>query len=182
MKRILITGMNCYIGNSFESYLKKWPEAFRIDKITLRNDSWKKRNFSDYDVVFHVAGIAHSDSGEISPEKAKLYYKVNTDLTIEIAKKAKSEGVKQFVFMSSAIVYGDSSPVGRSKIITRETPVSPSNSYGDSKVQAEKGILQLENENFKVVIIRSPMIYGRGVRAIFRFFPRWPENCHFFRL
>lgn len=160
MKKILITGANSYIGMSFEKYLTQWPEQYQVDTVDMVDGSWREKSFSGYECVYHVAGIAHSDSGKISPEKAKLYYAVNTDLTIETAKKAKADGVKQFVFMSSAIVYGESAPIGKSKVITRDTPVSPANSYGDSKVQAEKGILPLQDDSFKVVILRPPMIYG----------------------
>jgi UDP-glucose 4-epimerase len=114
-----------------------------------------------------VAGIAHSDSGKITEEKKALYYKINTDLTVETAQKAKADGVRQFIFMSSAIVYGDSAPVGQSKMITKDTPVSPANCYGDSKVQAENGIRPLADDGFKVVILRPPMIYGKGSKGNF---------------
>lgn len=162
MKKILITGANSYIGTSFESYMKHFSDDYLIDTVDMIGDKWIAKSFSDYDVVFHVAGIAHSDSGKISAEKEKLYYSVNTDLTIKTAEKAKNEGVKQFVFMSSAIVYGDSAPIGKQKVITKDTPVAPANCYGDSKVQAEKGLKQLECDTFKVVILRPPMIYGKG--------------------
>ncbi len=165
MKKILITGANSYIGTSFENYLKQWPCDYTVDTVDMLAGSWREKSFSGYDAVFHVAGIAHSDNGKISPERAKLYYAVNTDLTVETAKKAKADGVGQFVFMSSAIVYGDSAPIGQSKVITRDTPVSPKNSYGDSKLQAENGILELCDDGFKVVIIRAPMIYGRGSKG-----------------
>lgn len=166
MKRILITGANSYIGTSFEKYIKdNYNEDFHIDTIDMIDSTWKDYDFSKYDTVFHVAGIAHSDNGRISEEKSKLYYKVNTDLTIETAQKAKNDGVKQFIFMSSAIVYGESAPIGRKKIITRDTPVSPANSYGDSKVKAEIGLQNLEDDNFKVVILRPPMIYGKGSKG-----------------
>ena len=165
MKKILITGANSYIGMSFEKYMAQWPEAYRVDTVDMIDGTWREKDFSGYDCVYHVGGIAHSDNGKISPEKAKLYYAVNTDLAIETAKKAKAEGVKQFIFMSSAIVYGESAPIGKSKVITRDTPVSPANSYGDSKVQAEKGILPLNDDGFKVVILRPPMIYGPGSKG-----------------
>lgn len=165
MKKILITGANSYIGMSFEKYMSQWPDRYQVDTIDMVDGTWREKSFSDYDCVYHVAGIAHSDSGKISEEKAKLYYAVNTDLTIETAKKAKADGVKQFIFMSSAIVYGESAPIGKRKVITRDTPVSPANSYGDSKVQAENGILPLNDEGFKVVILRPPMIYGRGSKG-----------------
>ncbi len=163
MKKILITGANSYIGTSFEKYVnKKFPERYTVDML---DGSWRKKDFSEYDTVFHVAGIAHSDRGKISPEKEKLYFTVNTELTIETAKKAKSEGVKQFIFMSSAIVYGESAPIGKNKIITQDTPTSPANCYGESKIKAENGIRLLDEDIFKVVILRPPMIYGRDSKG-----------------
>lgn len=168
MKKILITGANSYIGMSFEKYIKEhFADQYKVDTVDMIDGSWREKDFSGYDAVYHVAGIAHSDSGKISDEKEKLYRSVNTDLTIETAKKAKEDGVKQFIFMSSAIVYGDSAPIGKDKIITRDTPVSPANCYGDSKAQAENGIRSLEDENFKLVILRPPMIYGKGSKGSF---------------
>lgn len=166
MKRILITGANSYIGTSFEKYINEnYPGQYEIDTVDMIDGSWREKSFEGYDSVFHVAGIAHSDSGKISAEKEKLYYSVNTDLTIETAKKAKADGAKQFIFMSSAIVYGDSAPIGKDKLITKDTPVSPANCYGDSKVQAENGIRPLNDDNFKVAILRPPMIYGKGSKG-----------------
>lgn len=165
MKKILITGAGSYIGTSFANYIQQnFPEDYIVDTVDMLGP-WQETDFSGYDSVFHVAGIAHSDSGKISPEKEKLYYAVNTDLTVQTAQKAKDEDVKQFVFMSSAIVYGDSAPIGKKKHITRITPVAPTNCYGDSKVQAEKGILPLSDDDFRVVILRPPMIYGKGSKG-----------------
>ena len=166
MKKILITGANSYIGTSFEKYIKEnYSDEYIVDTVDMIDGTWREKDFSGYDSVFHVAGIAHSDNGKISEEKAKLYYSVNTDLTVETAKKAKSDGIKQFIFMSSAIVYGDSAPIGKNKIITKDTPVSPANCYGDSKVQAENGIQSLNDNDFKIVILRPPMIYGKGSKG-----------------
>lgn len=166
MKKILITGANSFIGISFENYLREnFSEEYTVDTVDMIDSSWREKDFSGYDSVFHVAGIAHSDSGKISEEKAKLYYAVNTDLTVETAKKAKADGVKQFVFMSSAIVYGESAPIGKNRVITKDTPTSPENCYGDSKVQAENGIRPLNDDSFKVVILRPPMIYGKGSKG-----------------
>lgn len=165
MKKILITGAGSYIGTSFEKYMKQWPDKYQVDTVDMIGDGWMKYDFSGYDTVYHVAGIAHSDNGKISKEKAKLYYEVNTKLTLRTATKAKKSGVKQFIFMSSAIVYGDSAPIGKKRIITKDTPVSPANCYGDSKVRAERGLKKLEDENFKVVILRPPMIYGKGSKG-----------------
>lgn len=166
MKKILITGANSYIGMSFEKYIKNhYPNDYVVDTVDMIDGAWREKDFSEYDSIFHVAGIAHSDNGKISEEKAKLYYAVNTDLTVETANKAKADGVKQFIFMSSAIVYGDSAPIGKTKVITRDTPVNPANCYGDSKVQAENGIKPLNDKDFKVVILRPPMIYGKGSKG-----------------
>lgn len=167
MIRILITGANSYIGTSFANYLAQ-PEfagKYQVATLDMIGDAWRSHDFSQYDTVYHVAGIAHSDNGKISDERAKLYYAVNTDLTVECAKKAKDAGVKQFIFMSSAIVYGDSAPIGKEKLITRDTPVNPANCYGDSKVQAENGIRPLGCDTFKVVILRPPMIFGKNSKG-----------------
>lgn len=137
MKKILITGSNSYIGMSFESYMTQF-DGYEIDTIDMIDGAWKNQDFSKYDTVFHVAGIAHSDSGKISEERAKLYYSVNCDLAEETAIKAKVDGVKQFIYMSSIIIFGSSAPMGKSKIIDRNTIPAPENAYGDSKLQAEK--------------------------------------------
>ena len=142
--------------------------------------SWRKKSFKGNDVVYHVAGIAHSDSGKISKEKEKLYRSVNTDLTIETAKKAKADGVKQFIFMSSAIVYGESAPIGKKKIITKDTEPKPANCYGDSKLQAELGIQPLQDEMFKVAIVRPPMIYGKNSKGNFPQLERYANKMRIF--
>lgn len=164
MKRILITGINSYLGGRFRQYMEQFPDYATVS-ISMRNGSWRGEDFTGFDVVYHVAGLAHSDNGRISPEKAQKYYEINTELTKELAKKAKREGVKQFIFMSSAIVYGDSAPIGRRRRIDRSTVCTPANCYGDSKLQAELGLRRLEDKNFRVVILRPPMIYGPGCKG-----------------
>lgn len=166
MKHILITGANSYVGTSFEKYINaNFPDAYKIETLDMLDEHWQKKDFSKYDTVFHVAGIAHADVGNVSENEKALYYKVNTELTIETAKKAKRDGAKQFIFMSSSIVYGDSAPIGKTKTITRDTPTAPSNFYGDSKLRAENGILPLQSDNFNVVVLRAPMIYGKGSKG-----------------
>lgn len=181
MKKILITGANSYIGTSFEKYIgMNYPQGYLVDTVDMIGDGWKQKDFGEYDCIFHVAGIAHSDSGKISQEKERLYYAVNTDLTVETAKKAKADGAKQFIFMSSAIVYGNSAPIGKKKIITRDTPVSPANCYGDSKVQAENGLRQLNDETFRIVILRPPMIYGKGSKGNYPTLSKYAQKLPFF--
>lgn len=162
MKRILITGKNSYIGTSFEKWLAQYPDDYSVNTIDMKDEHWRDHDFSVYDVVFHVAGIAHVSRIK---KLQDLYYKVNRDLTIDTAKKAKAEGVKQFIFMSSIIVYGNG--VDKSGIITKDTIPQPKDFYGDSKLQAENGILPLNDEKFKVIILRPPMIFGAGSKGNF---------------
>lgn len=166
MKSVLITGANSYIGISFERYISdNCPDELSVDTVDMMNASWRNKDFSEYDICFHVAGIAHADVGNVSEEIKAKYYSVNTDLAIEVAKKCKNEGVGQFVFMSSAIIYGDSAPCGKTKKITKETAPSPSNFYGDSKWQADVGVRELCDESFIVTVLRPPMIYGKGSKG-----------------
>lgn len=162
MKRILITGANSYIGTSFEKWVANWPNDYSVDTVDMIDGLWKEKDFSLYDVIFHVAGIAHVSTDS---KMEDLYYKVNRDLTIETAIKAKKEGVKQFIFMSSIIVYGDSSSINKKRVITINTKPQPANFYGKSKLQAEEGIKPLESANFNIVILRPPMIYGKGSKG-----------------
>ncbi len=135
-----------------------------VHTVDTMNDAWKQADFSNYDVVFHVAGIAHVDP---KPEMAPLYYKVNRDLTIEIAKYAKEHGVKQFIFMSSMIVYHASKSL-KGNVIDRNTVPEPNDFYGDSKLQAENGLKELESEDFHVAILRPCMIYGTNGKGNFQ--------------
>lgn len=157
MKRILITGANSYIGTSFEKWVTQWPEEYKVDTVGTRNDEWEKIDFSPYDAVFHVAGIAHIKE---SSNNRSLYYKVNRDLTYEIAKKAKKYGVLQFVFLSSMSVYGIENGV-----IDKSTPLKPNSAYGESKIEAEQLINKLKGDSFTVATIRPPMVYGNGCRG-----------------
>ncbi len=163
MKRVLITGANSYIGISVSNWLAKYPDQYQIDIVDTFNDAWKQADFTKYDVVYHVAGIAHVDAKK---KMESLYYKVNRDLAIEVATYAKEHGVKQFIFMSSIIVYGESKSL-KPVIITKDTVPKPSGFYGDSKLQAEQGIKKLEDNQFKVMILRPPMIYGPGSKGNF---------------
>lgn len=165
-KKVLITGAGSYIGQSFIDYTKKYyPENFEIDELDMVGDSWRECDFSNYDIVYHVAGIAHADVGNVSEETKEKYYAVNTDLAVEVAQKAKTEKVKEFIFMSSMIVYGESAPYGKKKVIDEHTVPAPANFYGDSKLQADVAVRELADDSFKVIVLRPPMIYGRGSKG-----------------
>lgn len=163
MKRILITGANSYIGTSFEKWMQQFGDNYQIDTVDMHGEQWKEKDFSQYDSVFHVAGIAHADVSKVSEETKQLYYKVNCDLAVETAEKYKNDlnGKNgQFIYMSSIIIYGEETNINRKRIITIDTEPNPSNFYGDSKWQAEKKLKMLKDESLKIVFVRPPMIYG----------------------
>ena len=162
MKKILITGAGSYVGTSVEKWITG-KSKHQVDTIDMVGDGWRNVNFSAYDVVYHVAGIAHVNA---DPKMEPLYYKVNRDLTIEVARKAKEAGVKQFIFMSSMIVFHESQSL-KPEVLTAETQPNPNGFYGDSKLQAEKGLHELECDTFKVCILRPPMIYGPNSKGNF---------------
>lgn len=152
MKKILITGKNSYVGTKFMEWVSQWPDEYQVDAISVRGDEWKQHDFSEYDSVLHVAGIAHIKE---TKENRELYYKVNRDLAFEVAGKSKNAGIPHFIFLSSMSIYGLETGV-----IDKETVPIPKNAYGKSKYEAEKLIKELEDEHFKVAIVRPPMIYG----------------------
>ena len=163
MKRILITGAGSYVGVNVENWLKKTPELFQVESVDTFGDNWKTADYTKYDVVYHVAGIAHVNA---DPKMEPLYYKVNRDLTIEIARQAKAAGVKQFIFMCSMIVFHESQKLGE-EMLTLDTMPQPNGFYGDSKLQAEMGLKELDCDAFKVCILRPPMIYGPNSKGNF---------------
>ncbi|EGP4720264.1 NAD-dependent epimerase/dehydratase family protein [Enterococcus faecium] len=168
MKKILITGANSYIGTSFKKWMTPFQDEYQIDTLSVRGDAWREHDFSGYDTVFHVAGIAHADVSKVSEETKQLYYAVNRDLAIETAKKYKQDlsGKKgQFIYMSSIIIYGEETNINKKRIITPDTKPNPSNFYGDSKLQAEIGLQPLDDITFHVAILRPPMIYGPGSKG-----------------
>lgn len=164
-KKVLITGADSYIGDSFASYVAKTYPSISISIIDMLDGTWREKDFSIYDIVYHVAGVAHADVGSVDEFTKEKYYKVNTDLAVEVCNKAKTEGVKEFIFMSSMIVYGDSAPYGKKKVVDGHTIPLPSNFYGDSKLQADVAVRDLADDKFKVVVLRPPMIYGKGSKG-----------------
>ncbi len=157
MKRVLMTGKNSYIGTSLENWLMREPDKYKVDTVDMKDGSWKEKDFSQYDVVFHVAGIAHIKE---TSDNQDLYYKVNRDLAYETAQKAKQDGVEQFIFLSSMSVYGIENGV-----IDKNTPLKPNSAYGRSKIEAEELINKLEDNSFIVATLRPPMVYGKGCRG-----------------
>ena len=158
MKKVLITGIHSYVGCNLKEYLNKnFVGEYDVHCITMRNDDWKQLSFSSFDVIVHVAGLAHVDVASVDEKTKQDYYKVNAEMTEEIAMKAISDGVRQFIYMSSIIVYS----AYKGGCIDKNTPVVAENFYGDSKIKAEEKLSKLEKKNMKIAVLRPPMIYGK---------------------
>lgn len=165
-RNVLIVGVGSYVGESFKDYASQhYGESFSIDAVDTLDGSWGEADFSAYDIVYHVAGIAHADVGSVDDATKEKYYVVNTDLAVKVCQKAKEAGVGEFIFMSSMIVYGESAGYGEQKIVDKTTVPCPANFYGDSKLQADVAVRDLAGDGFKVVVLRPPMIYGKGSKG-----------------
>lgn len=163
MKKILLIGVGGYIGGRFKEYMKRYSD-YEISEVSSMNREWDKISFKGFDAVYNVSGLAHANARQSTEEQ---YYAVNGQLPIDVATKAKKEGVPIFIQMSSMIVYGNMSPLGQKKTITKETiPTSPT-IYGKSKMIAENGLHNLEDIKFQVAIIRPPLIYSENARDNF---------------
>ena len=157
MKNVLIFGEGSYIGEAVKKWLMKTAEGYAVSTMSSRNVSVANTDFSPYQVVYYVAGVAHQKE---TKENEHLYYEVNRNLACAVAKKAKQDGVKQFVLMSTLSVYGMNEGV-----IRKDTEEHPTTHYGKSKLQADRHIQKLADEQFHVAIIRPPMVYGAGCKG-----------------
>nr|WP_320039519.1 NAD-dependent epimerase/dehydratase family protein [uncultured Bacteroides sp.] len=170
-KKVMLVGVGGYIGGKFTEYIKKNYPNWQIDAVDSMNRKWAEADFTGYDAVYNVSGLAHANARQGSEE---LYYQVNGQLPIDVATKAKAEGVPLFVQMSSQIVYGDMSGLGEEKMITAETVPSEPTVYGKSKMMAERGLLKLVDTStgsgqagFQMAIMRPPLIYSEYARDNF---------------
>ncbi|MGA1941024.1 NAD-dependent epimerase/dehydratase family protein [Arcobacter sp. YIC-310] len=154
MKKLLITGSSGFVGNYF---INKYKDKYKIKIFSFLKDDINNLDCSDINIVFHLSALVHQMGGASKEE----YEKVNVSQTLEMAKKAKKSGVKYFVFMSTVKVYGEETD----GVYTEEREYIPEDEYGKSKLKAEIELQKLEDENFKVSIIRTPIVYGYGVKA-----------------
>ncbi|MCI3922705.1 NAD-dependent epimerase/dehydratase family protein [Paenibacillus sp. TRM 82003] len=155
MKRVLITGEGSYIGTSFKNWVAQHPDKYSVDSISLRDGKWMDTSFESYDVILHTAAIVHDRHRD-----KESYNAVNRDLTVNIAMKARNEGVKHFIFLSTMGVYG--TEIG---YITENTPPAPKTLYARSKFEAEQLLSRLGSDNFQIAILRPPLVYGKGCRG-----------------
>ena len=156
MTRVLICGAGSYIGTHIAAHLARFPQRYQVAELNVQNP-FDAGDFAGWDVVVHVAGIAHQKE---TPENAPLYTRVNRDLALKAARLAKQQGVRQFLFFSSMSVYGLTH--GH---ITAQTQPAPVTHYGQSKWQAEQALCALQSDAFQVAVLRPPMVYGRGCRG-----------------
>lgn len=156
MIRVCITGAGSYIGTRIGLHLMQNQGQYEVTEVDVSRP-WQAEWLNGFDAVIHVAGIAHQKETD---ENRALYTTVNRDLALEVAKAAKDGGVKQFIFFSSMSVYGINT--GH---IDADTAPAPNTAYGISKWEAEQGLEQLEDESFRVAVIRPPMIYGKGCKG-----------------
>lgn len=162
--KILIAGSASYIGSSFNEWLKVIGYNCSVDSIDLRDPEWPKFSFWGYSAILHVAAIVHKKK----KVDQSLYYLVNRDLPFHVAKKARSEGVSQFIFLSTMGVYSQSE-----NEICLDTIPEPSNPYSISKFEAEKLIIGLNSSQFSVSIVRPPLVYGKGCLGNYRLLSRF---------
>lgn len=154
MKKILIIGKNSFIGKKFIELFVAHDKNYEIEAISIRDESWKSVSFKGFNAVIHLAAIVHQSEKETSYD---FYDKVNHLLAVEIAKKAKEDGVNQFIFLSTMSVYGLNT--GH---VTENTPINPRSFYARSKASAEQSLQNLDAPDYHVAIIRPPMVYGGG--------------------
>ncbi|MDN5093702.1 NAD-dependent epimerase/dehydratase family protein [Aliarcobacter butzleri] len=150
MNKFLITGSNGYLGSSF---IDQFENKYLFEKFSLLNQKIEDINFDNIDIVLHCAALVHQKV-EHSYEK---YYEINVKYPIKLAKIAKQNAVKQFVFISTIAVYGEDK-----EKLDENTICNPTTPYGKSKLEAEKELLKLNDDSFIVSIIRPPMIYGKN--------------------
>lgn len=157
MKKVLVYGKNSYIGEHFFQALKN--DGNDVVIVDSFREKPKDIDFTGIEVVVNVVGIAHI---KITDDMEKLFYKINTDLAVDLCLEAKKHGVRQYIYMSSMNVYGDTT-----KTICSRNQEGPKNFYGKSKYFADKKIHSMEDVNFKVASVRPPVVYGKGCKGNF---------------
>ena len=150
MTKLLITGASGFIGSYF---INAYQDKHSIKTFSFLHDDVEALHVKDVDAVLHLSALVHQMGGASEEE----YERVNVAQTLHLAQKAKASGVKQFVFMSTIAVHGEDR-----KAIDENTACAPVSPYGKSKLSAERKLLKLEDEHFKIAIIRPPMVYGKN--------------------
>ena len=154
MFNILLTGSNGFVGSYFKN---NYSNEHKIDTFSFLNDNLADLDFIQMDTIVHLSALVHQMDGATEEE----YKNVNISQTLALAQKAKQSGVKHFIFMSTVKVYGEETDT----VYREDTPCNPRDEYGKSKLEAEKELQKLEDDIFRVSVIRTPIVYGEGVKA-----------------
>ena len=157
MKKVCLLGANSYIGESFVKWVELQNSSLSVTTIDTKKISPGDIPFQNFDCAVCVVGIAHK---KVKSEDSNIYYKINRDLVIELANKAKEKNVKQFIVLSSMSVFGKNQGV-----IEKNTKEMPSDDYGKSKLEADLILEKMNSEDFKVCIVRPPMVYGKNCKG-----------------
>lgn len=155
MVKILITGKDSFVGKNYI----RISENKEIDEISMFENEPEDIRFEGYDVVIHLVAIVHQSKKIRESE----YSRVNRDLCVRSAECAKKAGVKHFIFLSSVKVYGIFTK--NSLPWNENSACFPDDSYGKSKYEAEQLIMEMDDRDYAVSIIRTPLVYGEGVKA-----------------
>lgn len=158
-KTLMITGSSGFIGTNF---INRFKDDFNIIPVCLIENKPEDLDYTGVDCILHLAALVHQMNG--APEER--YFEINTELTKRLAHKAKEAGLGHFVFYSTVKVFGYDGDLNNPNfILDKDFPCYPNEPYGRSKYEAENYLETLQSENFKIGIIRPPMVYGAGVKG-----------------
>ena len=142
------------------------PQSSRfllLDADQAPNAAIREQLFTTQSFI-HLAARTHSADLR-DPSARALYRKVNVDLTLSLAKACAEAGVPRFIFLSSVKACGERS---YDKPMTDDDAAHPEDLYGQTKLEAENGLLDMrEKMDMDIVILRPPLIYGPGVKGNF---------------
>ncbi len=171
-RKFLITGANGFIGLRLVQYIKnmdfdirilsrKSSDSFESIQCDFLKNIIPDNSMNSIDTVIHLAGFAHDSRAD--SETSMIYKKINFDATMQLANLAVKSGVKTFVFVSSVKAGGK---INNKRCIGEIDQGDPEGEYGKSKRNAELGLLELgKDSKMNVVIVRSSLVYGRGMKG-----------------
>ncbi len=131
------------------------PTGVKVTKKDLFECT--EADMAGFDDFIFLAGLSNDPMAEHSPSKNFIF---NAALPSYLAYIAKKAGVKRFVYASSCSVYGYT----ENKVFDEESPASSNYPYGLSKLQGERGVLDLQDENFSVISMRQGTVCGYSKR------------------